>query len=132
MSPLSTDTGLISLYLPSDKGSVSGMKELRDFASDSVVQGAFRSADQFRNVDLNLLETSEKKTCFYSNVTNMAYMHTLVWYAALGTSLEEQLGVSTEFLQLARSVGTGGLDVFSHFGLTSHCGYTIGQLGTVR
>ena len=111
---------------------MSEVKELRDFASDSAVQGAFQNAEQFRNVDLTLLDTSEKKTCFYSNVTNMAYMHALVWYAALGTSLEEQLGVSTEYLQLAQSIGTGGLDVFSHFGLTSHCGYTIGQLGTVR
>lgn len=101
-------------------------------ASDSVVQNAFQDAWQFQNVDLTLLDTSEKKTCFYSNVTNLAYLHALVWYAALGRTQEEQLGVSTEYRQLAQAVGTGGLDVFSHFGLTGHCGYTIGQLGIVR
>lgn len=111
---------------------MNGLKELRDVASNSAAQDAFQNAKQFRNVDLTLLDTSEKKTCFYSNVTNMAYLHALVWYAAVGTPLEEQLGVSTEYLQLAQSVGTGSLDVFSHFGLTAHCGYTIGQLGTVR
>ena len=98
---------------------------------EKSLQEALAQASLLRLVDLTKLN-SEKKICFFTNVLNLVYLHIFIWFSSVGTSLEEKLGVTKEFVSLCDGMPSGELDLYSHFGLSTQCGYIVGQLGAVR
>ena len=108
------------------------LDQLRAVAAEESVQETLTRTSLLRLVDLTKLNSEEKRLCFFANVLNLAYLHTYMWFSSLGTSLQDVLGVTEEFVSLCACMQPRELDVCSHFGLFSQCGYTVGQLGTVR
>ena len=104
---------------------------LREAAAEKKMQEALAQASLLRLVDLTRLN-SEKKICFFTNVLNLVYLHTFIWFSSVGTSLKDTLGVTKEFASLCDGMPSGELDLYSHFGLSTQCGYIVGQLGAVR
>ena len=81
------------------------------------------------DIDLQLLDTDNKKMVFFANIVNLLYCHCLLLYGlyqAETTAIE----VPPALIPLFNSIEDGSW--LSHLNLFSCVGYRIGQLGVIR
>jgi len=106
-----------------------GLKEISYASNYPDVITTMADTHLLADVDLQLLDTDNKKMVFFANVVNLLYCHCLLLYGlyqAETTAIE----VPPTLVPLFSSIEDGSW--LSHLNLFGSVGYRIGQLGVIR